>query len=24
MDVLAAGISCYQREVMKVTPDPVF
>jgi aspartate aminotransferase len=23
MDVLAEGIICYQREVMKITPDPV-
>ena len=23
MDVLAEGIVCYQREVMKITPNPV-
>ena len=23
MDVLAEGIACYQREVMKITPNPV-
>ena len=23
MDVLAEGIACYQREVMKITPDPI-
>ena len=23
MDVLAEGIACYQREVMKITPNPI-